>query len=126
MNTWLVAGGSSTGGTVDGNREEEHWTKKNCVDLPRLPSPHGNRASSGVGGGPLPPRLTQRQTNTTEDEQSTILKEHTIMFLLFLFQNPSEVSDEELNDDLLQSDDEDINMRYISDRCSFFFNVVSW
>lgn len=28
------------------------------------------------------------------------------------FQNPSEVSDEELNDDLLQSDDEDINMRY--------------
>lgn len=31
---------------------------------------------------------------------------------IFLFQNPSELSDEELNDDLLQSDDEDINTRY--------------
>uniref|UniRef100_A0A8C9Z9F1 Uncharacterized protein n=1 Tax=Sander lucioperca TaxID=283035 RepID=A0A8C9Z9F1_SANLU len=33
-----------------------------------------------------------------------------MMVLFFLFQNPSEVSDEELNDDLLQSDDEDVNM----------------
>jgi len=35
--------------------------------------------------------------------------------MIFLFvhpQNPSELSDEELNDDLLQSDDEDQNMRY--------------
>lgn len=31
--------------------------------------------------------------------------------MLFLFQNASEVSDEELNDDLLQSDEEDIDMR---------------
>lgn len=31
--------------------------------------------------------------------------------MLFLFQNASEVSDEELNDDLLQSDDEDMGMR---------------
>lgn len=31
--------------------------------------------------------------------------------MLFLFQNASEVSDEELNDDLLQSDEEDIGMR---------------
>lgn len=62
----LVAGGSSTGGGVDVNQEEVQWTKKNCVDLPRLPSPHGNRASSGVGGGPLPPHLTHKQT--TEEE----------------------------------------------------------
>lgn len=33
------------------------------------------------------------------------------MSLYFLFQNPSEASDEELNDDLLQSDDEDQNIR---------------
>lgn len=33
--------------------------------------------------------------------------------MLFLFQNASEVSDEELNDDLLQSDEEDIDMRYL-------------
>lgn len=46
---------------------------------------------------------------TTEEEQNTILKDHNVA--LFLFQNPSEVSDEELNDDLLQSDDEDVNMR---------------
>lgn len=31
--------------------------------------------------------------------------------MLFLFQNASEVSDEELNDDLLQSDEEEIDMR---------------
>lgn len=31
--------------------------------------------------------------------------------MLFLFQNASEVSDEELNDDLLQSDEEDLHMR---------------
>lgn len=31
--------------------------------------------------------------------------------MLFLFQNASEVSDEELNDDLLQSDEEDVDMR---------------
>lgn len=31
--------------------------------------------------------------------------------MLFLFQNASEVSDEELNDDLLQSDEEDMGMR---------------
>lgn len=31
--------------------------------------------------------------------------------MLLLFQNASEVSDEELNDDLLQSDEEDIDMR---------------
>ena len=31
--------------------------------------------------------------------------------MLYLFQNASEVSDEELNDDLLQSDEEDIDMR---------------
>lgn len=29
----------------------------------------------------------------------------------FLLQNASEVSDEELNDDLLQSDEEDMDMR---------------
>lgn len=33
--------------------------------------------------------------------------------MLFLFQNASEVSDEELNDDLLQSDEEDIDMRFV-------------
>lgn len=31
--------------------------------------------------------------------------------MMFLFQNASEVSDEELNDDLLQSDEEDIGVR---------------
>lgn len=35
------------------------------------------------------------------------------------FQNPSEVSDEELNDDLLQSDDEDLNMRYARETSLF-------
>lgn len=30
---------------------------------------------------------------------------------VILFQNVSEVSDEELNDDLLRSDDEDVNIR---------------
>lgn len=34
--------------------------------------------------------------------------------MLFLFQNASEVSDEELNDDLLQSDEEDIDMRFVA------------
>lgn len=33
--------------------------------------------------------------------------------MLFLFQNASEVSDEELNDDLLQSDEEEIDMRFV-------------
>lgn len=33
--------------------------------------------------------------------------------MLFLFQNASEVSDEELNDDLLQSDEEDLDMRFV-------------
>lgn len=33
--------------------------------------------------------------------------------MVFLFQNASEVSDEELNDDLLQSDEEDINMGFV-------------
>lgn len=55
----FVAGGSSTGGIVDVNQEEVQWTKKQSVDLSRLPSPHGNRASFGVGGGPLPPHLKQ-------------------------------------------------------------------
>lgn len=32
--------------------------------------------------------------------------------VIFLFQNASEVSDEELNDDLLRSDEEDIDMRF--------------
>lgn len=32
-------------------------------------------------------------------------------FLVLLFQNPSEVSDEELNDDLLQSDGEEVDIR---------------
>lgn len=59
MSSGLVAGGSSAGVSVDVNQEEVLWTKKNCVDLSRLPSPHGNRASLGVGGGPLPPHLTQ-------------------------------------------------------------------
>lgn len=44
------------------NQEEVQWTKKNWVDLPRLPSPHGYKASFGVGGGPLPPHLTHRKT----------------------------------------------------------------
>lgn len=113
MSSGLGAGGSSTGGTVDGNQEEVQWTKKNCVDLPRLPSPHGNRASFGVGGGPLPPRFVHKHTNTTEEEKCTIKKKKKVEENdpIFLFQNPSEVSDEELNDDLLQSDDEDVNMR---------------
>lgn len=33
--------------------------------------------------------------------------------MLFLFQNASELSDEELNDDLLQSDEEDIDMGFV-------------
>lgn len=45
----------------------------------------------------------------TEEQHSTSLKEHNIF--LFFFQNPSEVSDEELNDDLLQSDDEEVDIR---------------
>lgn len=35
-----------------------------------------------------------------------------LKFFLFLFQNSSEASDEELNDDLLQSDEEDVDMGY--------------
>ena len=69
VSSGLVAGGSSTGGTVDVNQEEIQWTKKNCVDLPRLSSPHGNRASFGVGGGLLPPRfIHEKHTITTEQK----------------------------------------------------------
>lgn len=66
----FVAGGSSTGGIVDVNQEEVQWTKKHSVDLSRLPSPHGNRASFGVGGGPLPPHLkqTHQHTHTSKED----------------------------------------------------------
>lgn len=74
--------------------------KKNLLDLPRLPSPHGYKASFGDEGGSLPPHLTHRNTSSF-----LLLKPNPLL------QNPSEASDEELNDDLLQSDDEDINAR---------------
>uniref|UniRef100_A0A3P8ULB7 Uncharacterized protein n=1 Tax=Cynoglossus semilaevis TaxID=244447 RepID=A0A3P8ULB7_CYNSE len=42
-----------------------------------------------------------------------------------LFQNPSELSDEELNDDLLQSDDEDVNMggQHVSLNATYSLNT---
>ena len=48
-----------------------------------------------------------------KNTQSQLSKSRILFFKIpiFLFKNPSEVSDEELNDDLLQSDDEDVNMR---------------
>lgn len=92
-----VAGGSSTGGAVDVNLEE----------VPRLPSPHGNKAS--LCGWrccpPYPPPSPPLNTHMGTDSVTVFRKKRPV-----LFQNPSELSDEELNDDLLQSDDEDVNM----------------
>lgn len=72
----LVAGGSTTGGIIDVIQEEVQWTKKKCLDLPRLPSPHGNKASSGFGGGPPAP-IPKARTHT---HRHTPLKKCYIQF----------------------------------------------
>lgn len=56
------------------------------------------------------PHTLNRHTNTRTHLKNSMF--NTIMALFVcLFQNPSEMSDEELNDDLLRSDDEDVDQR---------------
>lgn len=67
----------------------------------------GIKCPSVVGGvAPLPPTAPPPlNTHMGTDSVTVFRKKRPV-----LFQNPSELSDEELNDDLLQSDDEDVNM----------------